>query len=179
MKKLIVKIGNETHELPYNGEAVKIEVSEKYTPKVGDCVKVVGENSGVTTFFKVECINNDGNIEYKHCVDLYKGKNEIDLDSFWFLNTKNFTQITPEELKAKYAEAGYDWDYETDTIKPLKWMPKDGDEVWWLTNMFTVSSFIYNSNDNTHKELLSRKLLFPTEEKCKEFLDHCLQFHKK
>jgi hypothetical protein len=30
-----------------------------------------------------------------------------------------YTQITPEELKAKYAEAGYDWDCESDTIKPL------------------------------------------------------------
>ena len=28
MKKLIVNIGNEKHELPYNGEAVKIEVSD-------------------------------------------------------------------------------------------------------------------------------------------------------
>ena len=36
MKKLIIKIGNETHELPYNGETFSFEISEKYLPKVGD-----------------------------------------------------------------------------------------------------------------------------------------------
>ena len=176
MKKLIIKIGNETHELPYNGEAFKIEVSDKYVPQVGDCVMVVGENSGVTTFFKVVCINNDGDIEYKHCVDLYKGKNEIDLDSFWFLDTRDFTQITPEELKAKYAEAGYDWDYETNEVKLIEWTPKDGDKVWYLLDDFTIGNGYYNENSYY---LLEKGFLFQTEEKCKEFLDHCLQFHKK
>ena len=40
MKKLVIKIGNETHELPYNDEAFSFEVSEKYVPKAGDCVMV-------------------------------------------------------------------------------------------------------------------------------------------
>ena len=43
---------------------------------------------------------------------------------FYINNTRIYTKITPEELKAKYAEAGYDWDYDTDTIKPIKWMLK-------------------------------------------------------
>ena len=38
MKKLIIQIGNETHELPYNGGVFSFEVEEKYVPKVGDVV---------------------------------------------------------------------------------------------------------------------------------------------
>ena len=40
MKKLVIKIGNERHELPYNDEVFSFEVSEKYVPKIGDCVMV-------------------------------------------------------------------------------------------------------------------------------------------
>ena len=60
MKKLVIKIGNETHELPYNGEVFSFEVSEKYVPKVGDCVKVECRNSNKTSFywFKVKEFTN-------------------------------------------------------------------------------------------------------------------------
>ena len=178
MKKLIVKIGNETHEQPYNNEVFSVEVSDKYVPKVGDCVRVECKNQINTLFywFKVkETTKTMADFSFAVSSDLKISKNGF----FSIDNNRIYTQITPEELKAKYAEAGYDWDYNTSEVKLIEWNPKNGDEVWWLTKMFTVSSFIYNSNDNTHKELLLRNLLFPTEEKCKEFLDHCLQFHKK
>ena len=42
MKKLIIKIGNETHELPYNGEVFSFEVEERYGPKDGDKCWVLG-----------------------------------------------------------------------------------------------------------------------------------------
>ena len=60
MKKLIIKIGNETHELPYNGEVFSFEVSDKYVPKVGDCVKVECINPRKTTFywFKIKEVVN-------------------------------------------------------------------------------------------------------------------------
>ena len=53
MKKLVIKIGNETHELPYNGEAFSFEVSEKYVPKVGDCVMVESKESGIFYWCKI------------------------------------------------------------------------------------------------------------------------------
>ena len=129
MKKLIIKIGNETHELPYNNEVFSFEVSDKYVPNVGDCVMTNWDEPGYTTFFKIMSIDNDGDIMAESSVDLNKGKYIIDLDELLFLYETNFTQITQEELKAKYAEAGYDWDYETNEVKPLKWMPKVGDCV--------------------------------------------------
>ena len=84
-------------------------------------------------------------------------------------------KITPEELKAKYAEAGYDWDYETNEVKPLKWMPKEGDFVWYLLDDLTLVNGFY-SDDLYY--LLEKGLLFQTEEKCKEFSDHCLKYIK-
>ena len=178
MKKLIIKIGNEKHELPYNGEAVSFEVSEKYVPKVGDCVKARGDVLGCASFFKIVSIDYSGNIKAKHCVDLHKGKCTIDLDYFWFSSETNFTQITPEELKAKYAEAGYEWDYETNEVNELKWMPKEGDTIWYLDLLLKPAKYEFD-NDTKLKMMLERNLLFPTEEKCKEFSEHCLSFLKK
>ena len=53
MKKLVIKIGNETHELPYNGEVFSFEVSEKYVPKIGDCVMVDPKESGILYWCKI------------------------------------------------------------------------------------------------------------------------------
>ena len=97
----------------------------------------------------------------------------------YFNNRQIFTQITPEELKAKYAEAGYDWDYESDTIKPLKWVPKDGDEVWWLNTLFEQVKNIFNKGDIFLKMMLEKGLLFKTEAECKEFANHCWEYLKK
>ena len=179
MKKLIVKIGNEKHELPYNDEVFSFEVSDKYMPKVGDCVMSIVNDLERATFFKIADIDYNGDIRAESCVDLYKGKYTIDLDEPFFLSETNFTQITPEELKAKYAEAGYDWDYETDEVKPLKWMPKDGDEVWYLSGVFEVSNFFYYNDDDDDNYLLEKGLLFPTEAECQKFADHCLKYFDK
>ena len=128
MKKLIVKIGNETHELPYNSETFSFEVEEKYVPKVGDCVMVECRNPRKTTFywFKIKEVVN-AMVDFSLTVgeDLKVSKNGF----FNIDDDRIYTQITPEELKAKYAEAGYDWDYETNEVKPLKWIPKVGDCV--------------------------------------------------
>ena len=126
MKKLIIKIGNEIHELPYNGETFSFEVKEHYVPKVGDCVRVECRNPRKTTFywFKIKEFTNTM-VDFSLTVeeDLSISKNGF----FCIDDNRIYTKITPEELKAKYAEAGYDWDYDSDTVKPLKWMPKDGD----------------------------------------------------
>ena len=179
MKKLIVEIGNETHELPYNGETFSFEISEKYVPKVGDCVKTIINELERATFFKIVYIDYDGDIIAESFVDLYKGKYTIDLDEPLFLYEMEFTKITQEELKAKYAEAGYDWDYERDTVKPLKWFPKDGDECWVLDSFLQPRTFIYNSSSNWIFKKLEKGLLFPTEAECQKFADHCLKYFDK
>ena len=178
MKKLIIKIGNERHELPYNGEEYSVEVSEKYVPKVGDCVKVESRilNKSHYYWFKIKKVV-DGVIDYSFMVreDLKIVKSEF----FIISNTQIFTQITPEELKAKCAEAGYDWDYESDTIKPLKWIPKDGDEVCFMDNLLNPHNYIFRGNGYFNKELLEKGLLFPTKEECQKFCNYCLKYFEK
>ena len=178
MKKLIIKIGNETHELPYNNEVFSFEVSYKYVPKVGDCVKVECKNQNNTLFywFKVKNVSKSM-VDFSLGVrgDLMTSKNGF----FAIDDNRIYTQITPEELKAKYAEAGYDWDYESDTIKPLKWTPKDGDEVWWLSSSFEPAKHLFDKNDMFAQFLLKKGLLFKTEAECQKFANHCLEYFKK
>ena len=175
MKKLIIKIGNETHELPYNGEVFSFEISEKYVPKVGDCVKVECRNPRKTTFywFKIKEVVN-AMVDFSLTVeeDLSISKNGF----FSIDDNRIYTKITPEELKAKYAEAGYDWDYETNEVKPLKWMPKNGDEVWYLCDDLTIVNGFYNEN---FYYLLEKGLLFQTEAECQKFAEHCLKYFDK
>mgnify|MGYP003511063388 FL=1 len=179
MKKLIIKIGNKTHELPYNGEVFSFEVSDKYDHKVGDCVMTNWGEPRCTTFFKIVSIDNDGDLRAESSVDLDKGKYTIYLDELLFLYETNFIQITPEELKAKYAEAGYDWDYETNEAKPLKWMPKDGDEVWYSNLFCKPVNKTFDIFDTLQQLMAEKGLLFPTEAECQKFADHCLKYFDK
>ena len=177
MKKLIIKIGNETHELPYNGEVFSFEVSDNYVPKVGDCVKISFKDS------KFEYLGKISQIVKKEIL-LKSSVNEIsgvilNLSSYYDYRDIFLTKITPEELKAKYAEVGYDWDCERDTVKPLKWMPKDGDYVWWIDSLYESRKYIFDNDDIALKSMLKKGLLFPTEAECKEFADHCLKYFDK
>ena len=180
MKKLKLTIAGEvmTFNLPENGE-YKCEVEKLYVPKVGDCVRVNWGESGCAIFFKIASIKEDGSIKSEHYVYLRKGEYTVNFDYFWFSSETNFTQITPEELKAKYAEAGYDWDYETNEVKELKWMPKEGEGVWFSNLLCDTSSSIFKQDDITLRLMAERGLLFQTRDKCYEFSNHCLSFLKK
>ena len=54
MKKLKLTINDEvkTFDLSENGEC-KVEVVNKYVPKVGDCVRTIVDDLGRATFFKI------------------------------------------------------------------------------------------------------------------------------
>ena len=178
MNKLIIKIGNEKHELPYNGETFSFEVEEKYVPNVGDCVKVECRNPNKNSFywFKVREVAQ-AMVDFSLAV-----REDLTVTKYGFFNmgdNRIYTQITPEELKAKYAEAGYDWDYETNEVKPLRWMPKDGDAVW-LLDMFCVPvSVIFENQFEKFRLMAERGFLFQTKEKCQKFADHCLKYFDK
>ena len=175
MKKLIVKIGNEIHELPYNDEMFSVEISDKYVPKVGDCVKFECDKN-FFYWLKVKKVLKTS-IEFSLTVgdDLTVSKH----DFFAMNNNRIYTQITIEELKAKYAEAGYDWYYESDTIKPLKWVPKDGDEVWWVDSILEPVNHTFDEDYTFLQSLLEKGLLFKTEAECQNFANHCWEYLKK
>ena len=176
MKKLKLTINGEvkTFELPENGE-YKCEVTESYVPKIGDCVKVECNNLNEPHFywFKIKKVVDeivDFSLMVREDLNIVNG-------GFFILNNKQiYTKITPEELKAKYAEAGYDWDYETDTITPIKWVPKHGDRVWFLNIYMEPVGFIFKKNNDCDEELLEKGNLFQTEEKCQKFADRCMKY---
>ena len=176
MKKLKLTINGEvnTFDLPENGE-YKCEVEESYVPKVGDCVKFECDKN-FFYWLKVKKVLKTS-IEFSLTVgdDLTVSKH----DFFAMNKYRIFTQITTEELKAKYAEAGYDWDYESDTIKPLKWMPKDGDEVWSLGSFLNPVINIFEEDSTFIQLKLKKGLLFKTEAECQKFANHCWEYLKK
>lgn len=171
MKKLKITIAGKvkTFDLPENGE-YKCEVTESYIPKAGDCVMIKSTEADTLYWCKITDVTST-TADFKILVNSML---EISKIGFFNINeSRIYTKITQEELKAKYAEAGYDWDYDTDTIKPLKWMPKDGDIVWYLLDDFIIVDGFYNEN---LYYLLEKDLLFKTKEECKKFADHCWSY---
>ena len=175
MKKLKLTINGEikTFDLPENGE-YKCEVVNKYVPKVGDCVNISFKNTKEEYFGKIDQ-KIQKEIRLKSAVSkaarLYGN-----LSLYYDYDYIVLTQITPEELKAKYAELGYDWDYENDTFEHIKWMPKDGDECWVLDSFLQPRSFFYNSSSSWIFKQLEKGLVSPTEAECQKFADHCLSY---
>ena len=175
MKKLKITIAGEVKifELPENGE-YKCEVTESYVPKAGDCVMVQQNNTGILYCSKItEVIDTSAYFDI-----VINSKSEIFKNGFFEINDNLiFTKINIEELYAKYVDAGYYWDYDTDTIKSIKWMPKEGDIVWFLLGDLSLANDFYN---DFYSYELEKGLLFPTEEECQKFADHCWKFiHKK
>ena len=177
MKKLKITINGKvkTFDLPENGE-YKCEVEESYVPKEGDCVMIEGKDSN--TFYWCKLASITYTLAYFELS--VNNRLEISKGGFFHINNNRiYTKITPEELKTKYAEAGYDWDYETDTIKPLKWVPKDGDCVWYLNSSLTPTKIVYYEDVRLCKKWLNKDLIFPTEEECQKLADHCMSYINK
>ena len=174
MKKLKITINGEvkTFDLPENGE-YKCEVIESYFPKAGDCVIMENKEYNVLYWCKltdVTTVKANFNIAVNSRLEIStKGCLNIN-------NKRIYTKINPEELYVKYLEAGYYWDYQTDTIKPIKWVPKDGDEVCFMDNLLNPHNYIFRENGYFNKELLEKGLLFPTKEECQKFADHCMLY---
>ena len=122
MKKLKITINGEvkTFDLPENVE-YKCEVEESYVPKKGDCVMIRPTDHNILYWCKLTDVTTT--MAYFNL--LVNSRLETSKKGCFNINNKRiYTKITTEELKAKYAEAGYDWDYDSDTINPIKWVPK-------------------------------------------------------
>ena len=177
MKKLKLTINGEvkTFDLPENVE-YKCEVEESYVPKKGDCVMIESKEDNGLYWCKLIDITNEA-VAFRILVD---SNLRIHKNRFLLINENIiYTKINPEELYVKYLEAGYYWDYQSDTIKPIKWVPKDGDKVWYLSIQLVPARFLFNEDDYFNKTLLEKGLLFPTEDECQKFADHCLKYFEK
>ena len=174
MKKLKLTIAGEvkTFNLPENGE-YKCEITDSYVPKAGDCVIVKREEDNILYWCKLIYVTKT-QAYFKTYVNSNLKTHEYGF--FYIDSNRIYTKITPEELKAKYAEAGYDLDYDTDTIKPIKWMPKEGDKVWFLNVYMKANSITFCEIGKFDKDMLEKGLLFHTKEECQKFADHCWSY---
>lgn len=168
MKQLKITIAGkvETFDLPENGE-YKCEVKESYVPKKGDCVMVKPTDLSILYWCKL----TDTTATLSYFKILVNSRLETSKNGFFEKINENliYAKITPEELKAKYAEAGYDWDYKTDTIKPLKWMPKNGDEVWWLNSFFELQKLSSIKTINIFNQCLKKAFYSKQKQTAKNF----------
>ena len=92
-------------------------------PKVGDCVMISFKDSEFEYFGKISQIIQK---EIRLTSSVNKiSRMVLNLSLDYDYPDMFLKEITPEELKAKYDEAGYDWDYETNEVKPcLKYFDK-------------------------------------------------------
>ena len=58
-------------------------------------------------------------------------------------------------------------------------MPKDGVEVWFLNSYIEPEKIIFSGKYGFYQNFLNKNLLFPTEEECQKFADHCFKYFEK
>ena len=109
-------------------DSEKLEVVDlKYTPKVGDCVKIIYP-SGNTYFCEVS--NVDGNQIGSRNVEITP--NGVHFKNYpKYLTYDSVEKITPEEFKTEFNKLGYEYDFETHTAKV--WKPKNGEMYCCVT----------------------------------------------
>ena len=112
-------------------DGVAIVEPKKYTPKVGDCVKLIDTDWVHPIFFVCGHVNG---------LDIYEAGDIISHDrviekksSFPFIRVPHisYEKITPEELQAEFNKLGYEYDFETHTAKV--WKPKNGEKYCCVT----------------------------------------------
>ncbi len=140
----------------WNPETMQIE-ELKYIPKVGDCVE----------------LNRDGHIEY--CVwgkfeNVICGKRVTSRGCTYNLNVFHAIKITPDQLQAKYAELGYFYDFENDTVSNLRWKPKKNEAYWFINSSFReINETRFQRTIDIERYEAGN--CFKTESECKEAIN--------
>jgi len=155
-------------------DSEKLEVVDlKYTPKVGDCVKIIYP-SGNTYFCEVS--NVDGyQIESRNVEITPKGVNFKNYPEY--LTYDSVEKITPEELQAEFNKRGYEYDFETHTAKV--WKPKNGEKYCCVTaNGGRMYQTWYNNRfDNARFEI--KNVFHPKDkEGIEKYIAHIKSFER-
>ena len=169
----------QTFEIPKGCSKVTIEKigntivtsfeSEKYLPKVGDCVKVTIEDDAYA-FEVVE--TSTYCICFKICVKISKG---YFIENGNFRNTRNFEQLTPEELQSEFNKLGYEYNFKTHEATKIKWKPKEGEIYYYVS---TGCKVIKAKNDNCYGDIELIKIgnCYRTTEDSEKRRQHYLSF---
>jgi hypothetical protein len=127
----------QTFEIPKGCSKVTVEQigntivtsfkSEKYLPKVGDCVKV----------YQGDHLHNTGKVSSIKCDLIYfeqpfiSNGEKVILEGICAQNAEWFTfeQLTPDELQEEFNNLGYEYDFETHEATKIRWKPKNVDNT--------------------------------------------------
>ena len=159
-------------------DSEKLEVVDlKYTPKVGDCVKLIDTDWVHPIFFVCGHVNG---------LDIYEAGDIISHDrviekksSFPFIRVPHisYEKITPEELQAEFNKLGYEYDFETHTAKV--WKPKN-DEAYCCVAAKGGKIHQIWLNDRLDNARLEMKNVFHPDDKegIEKYIAHIKSFER-
>jgi len=124
--------------------------SEKYIPKVGDCVK--SNYNGFVCLFEV-VKKSDNYISTKVTIDNYKEiESAEDLVQWNYTDCETtFEKITPEQLQSEFNKLGYEYNFETHEATKIKWKPKVRERYYFINSICEISSFTFDNTSSENK----------------------------
>jgi len=140
----------------WNAEALQIE-DLKVEPKVGDCVKAryadkffFGIFKGDSTTKRVGTVDGVGNGRFKT------------YDSIEIL--------TPSKFQSEVNALGFEYDFNNDTFKELRWEPKKGDNYWHITTEFKAVE-LCNDDVAYDERKINAGNFFKTKSECESVIE--------
>ena len=143
---------------------------KKYTPKVGDYVKIYYRNENIVVFCRIK--NTDWN--YINSSTYIVGES-VFCELGKFLSYSTIEQITIEDYKAEFEKLGYTYDEATDTASKNRWRAEeDGEYYYYVKSDFDVSSDIYETTPVDDSRFKNGNY-FKTLEQAEQYRDFMLQ----
>jgi len=168
-----------TYKIPKGCTSISIEQIEdlKVEPKVGDCVKCTdSDDDGDKSVFYFVCGGFDGDgdpMEKNYC--RLKDK-EIQFDCVYFGYARdgfNFQILTPTQFQSEVNALGFDYDFNNDTFKELRWVPKEGERCFFIcvANKCELISNEILFKSVYHLEAFERGFVKKTKSECESAIE--------
>lgn len=111
----------------------------KYTPKIGDYVKL--SQSELIFFGEVKKFRN--NTAFFH-ISINKKENKLIDDLSWLFNFSGCKEekLTPEQFQEEFKKLGYVYDFETHTATKKRWRAEKEHKHYVITDTFKVIFYI-------------------------------------
>lgn len=157
-----------------NNLFVDVEFKEKFVPKFGDIVKILFDDSPYERNYMI-CIYPDKDfVEDDHFFDLpfltLNGRLIIDDagGSRFYCDIVPASDSEKQELFDKLAEVGKKWNPVTKQIENIRWIPKQGEEYWFITENFNFKWTRFNKFEADDLYRADHNNCFKTEEAAKK-----------
>ena len=142
---------------------------KKYTPKVGDCVKITYDDD---SFFFLRISRVDGcnlyveNVHINKKGILFKSGNS----SFY----ESIEKITPEQFQAEFEKLGYIYDFETNTASKKRWRAEEDGEYYFMLSSFEIR-IACEYNCETDDLRFKNGNYYKTQQQAEQYRDFMLQ----